>query len=667
MLFYRVAIKCKTKEPAVGDISIFGYKSTTYYEEKSQSGFVFLIRLSLKNEDAVLCAALEKSVNKEKQITDYLSYVGLEFSKLEFREITISYFQALLELGERNNLVLDRDNLLYKLKIEGSGKYFDNYMNGGFRYRDSIVGAAVITEDLLADSAELSCNKSLNEELARIEVGTKQKGVAGHPVHYLVQADDKDTKTEVINALICALNTNGRLESRRYCRIDIESTSRLQMYMIEEFYHVGIGGTIVFNIEEYQTEDGGFAYMSGDTLTKALEIMKRYQNQVLTIICINSNAIKTKKTIMKNLDGLTIVNIAEQKLFDDDARAFLVQTAKKRKIKPDKHLYHLVELNSGYSPADLHKLFDKWYALKLKNVIYKQYADLDTTAKQIVSEEDKGSSVVVLKKMIGLSEAKTIIHEAIDLFKAQKAFGDKGFCKDPISMHMCFTGNPGTAKTTIARLMAQIMKDNDLLSIGNLHEVSRANLIGKYVGHTAPLVKQAFKEARGSVLFIDEAYSLVEKDGLFGDEAINTMVQEMENMRDEVVVVLAGYPDKMEDLFQKNPGLRSRIGFHVPFHDYSVEQLLEITEFLTESKGLILGKGVRDKLRGIYEISINQKDFGNGRFVRNMVEKAVIKQASRLLKMNPERVTNMDVTTLLGEDFEIQVQETYTPRIGFIA
>ena len=128
MLFYRVAIKCKTKEPAEGDISIFGYKSATYYEEKSQSGFVFLIRLSLKNGDAVLCAALEKSVNKEKQITDYLSYVGLEFSKLEFREITISYFQALLELGERNNLVLDRDNLLYKLKIEGSGKYFDNYV-----------------------------------------------------------------------------------------------------------------------------------------------------------------------------------------------------------------------------------------------------------------------------------------------------------------------------------------------------------------------------------------------------------------------------------------------------------------------------------------------------------------------------------------------------------
>ena len=136
---------------------------------------------------------------------------------------------------------------------------------------------------------------------------------------------------------------------------------------------------------------------------------------------------------------------------------------------------------------------------------------------------------------------------------------------------------PDRQKTTVARLIAEILAENQVLYRGKLHEVGRSDLVGKYVGWTAKLVKEAFEKAKGSVLFIDEAYSLVDKQGSFGDEAINAIVQEMENSRGSTVVIFAGYPDKMEHFLDRNPGLRSRIAFHVPFEDYTPEELVEIT------------------------------------------------------------------------------------------
>lgn len=160
---------------------------------------------------------------------------------------------------------------------------------------------------------------------------------------------------------------------------------------------------------------------------------------------------------------------------------------------------------------------------------------------------------------------------------------------DRPAMHMVFTGNPGTAKTTVARLFARIMRENGLLSRGHLVEVGRGDLVGKYVGWTAQTVQKKFEQAEGGVLFIDEAYALVDdRSGSYGDEAINTIVQEMENHRDDMVVIFAGYPDRMEEFLQKNPGLRSRIAYHVPFADYSVEELCSIAALTARKKGLHL-------------------------------------------------------------------------------
>jgi SpoVK/Ycf46/Vps4 family AAA+-type ATPase len=248
-------------------------------------------------------------------------------------------------------------------------------------------------------------------------------------------------------------------------------------------------------------------------------------------------------------------------------------------------------------------------------------------------------------------------------------FRDRGMQSDDAAMHMIFTGNPGSAKTTVARLFARIMKENGLLSRGDLVEVGRSDLVGRYVGWTAKIVKEKFREARGSVLFIDEAYSLVDdRPGSFGDEAINTIVQEMENNRHDMAVIFAGYPDKMENFLDTNPGLRSRIAFHVPYADYSPDELYEILEFMAREKEMTLAPGVRERVLPIFESAVKADDFGNGRFVRNIFEKTRMNQADMLVTSDTAEVTDEDVRTLLSCDFEqLSAPKPSIVPIGFVA
>ena len=221
-------------------------------------------------------------------------------------------------------------------------------------------------------------------------------------------------------------------------------------------------------------------------------------------------------------------------------------------------------------------------------------------------------------------------------------------------MHMVFTGNPGTAKTSVARLFARILRENKILSEGHLVELGRSDLVAKFVGWTADTVKKAFSRAKGGVLFIDEAYSLVDdRDGSFGDEAINTIVQEMENKRDEVVVIFAGYPKKMEKFLDKNPGLRSRIAFHVPFDDYSTDELCDIAKLMAKKQDLNLTDDALEKMQEVFAVAREDEEFGNGRFVRNILEDARMAQASRLVEMDFDEVKKKDVHTIIADDIEM--------------
>lgn len=272
-----------------------------------------------------------------------------------------------------------------------------------------------------------------------------------------------------------------------------------------------------------------------------------------------------------------------------------------------------------------------------------------------------------MKKL--LPDAALAEEDIIAAYKVQKLRNKYYDSNESCMRHMIFTGNPGTAKTTVARLITEIMKENNILKTGTFVEVGRADLVGKYVGWTASIVKETFSRAQGGVLFIDEAYSLVDDSRTFGDEAINTIVQEMENKRGDVIVIFAGYPEKMKDFLAKNEGLRSRIAFHVNFPDYQPEELQGILDKILKDKQYVITDEAREKVMQIFEKVYLQEEYGNGRFVRNLFEQAVNRQAARIADMEGKEISREMLFELQDVDFDTNIVKQYekkkSSRIGF--
>jgi AAA+ superfamily predicted ATPase len=197
-------------------------------------------------------------------------------------------------------------------------------------------------------------------------------------------------------------------------------------------------------------------------------------------------------------------------------------------------------------------------------------------------------------------------------------------------MHMAFLGNPGTGKTEVARLVARILHEEGVLSVGDLYECGKQDLVSPCPGISAQMISRLFQEARGSVIFIDEAYTLVEHAKGSSTETIDALIDQMEKMRDEVVVIMAGYTDQMEELLAQNPGFASRVPTRVTFPDYAEDELIEILEFMAEKRGLALEEGVTARARKVIRSAAGDEDFGNERFARNLLEQACLAQSDRL-------------------------------------
>ena len=243
---------------------------------------------------------------------------------------------------------------------------------------------------------------------------------------------------------------------------------------------------------------------------------------------------------------------------------------------------------------------------------------------------DKRNYMDELQALVGIKAAKDQVKKILAFAKMRKAMEENGEHLEPITMNMEFVGNPGTAKTTVARIVAGLLKEIGIITTGKFIEVGRADLVAQYVGQTAPMVQSIFQRAKGGVLFIDEAYSLLEeRRGEFGDEAINMIVQEMENNRKDTIVIFAGYPDDMEKFFLRNPGLRSRVPFRINFEDYNVEEMLDICKLEAFKKGFLTDDMADKKIMEICEKSIKNKNNGNGRFCRNLIETGVLNFAFR--------------------------------------
>jgi len=279
------------------------------------------------------------------------------------------------------------------------------------------------------------------------------------------------------------------------------------------------------------------------------------------------------------------------------------------------------------------QLIEKNYVSSCEDEIFE---NMDSTGFPTIPEDifediaDKRNYMDELQALVGISNAKDQVKRILAFAKMRKAMEENGEHLEPITMNMEFVGNPGTAKTTVARIVAGLLKEIGIITTGKFIEVGRADLVAQYVGQTAPMVQNVFQKAKGGVLFIDEAYSLLEeRRGEFGDEAINMIVQEMENNRKDTIVIFAGYPDEMDEFFLRNPGLRSRVPFRVNFEDYNVEEMLDICKLEAFKKGFLTDDMADKKIMEICEKSIKNKNNGNGRFCRNLIETGVLNFAFR--------------------------------------
>lgn len=307
-----------------------------------------------------------------------------------------------------------------------------------------------------------------------------------------------------------------------------------------------------------------------------------------------------------------------------------------------------------YTLGDLRKMSREDLA-KIRNLGSRSLEEvinkLASMGLSLQGEQTPPSSSDMLAQLIGLKDVKEQVRKIAAFARMKKDMETLGRTSVPVALNMEFVGNPGTAKTTVARILAGIFQEIGILSSSQIVEAGRADLVAGYIGQTAINVKSVFKRARGKLLFIDEAYSLAsDSQRDFGYEAINTIVQEMENSRGDTVVVFAGYPEEMENFFSMNPGLRSRVPFRISFPDYSTDEMAQIVALEAQKRGFSLCPRALEKTVSLCGEAKHRSDAGNGRFCRNLVENAILGYALRVYGEGAEAADGAVKDFILGEE-----------------
>ncbi len=286
------------------------------------------------------------------------------------------------------------------------------------------------------------------------------------------------------------------------------------------------------------------------------------------------------------------------------------------------------------------------------------FTGLDKKKEKILGKEEDDPEKITeimgeLNDLIGLQPVKKLVYEISAFIEIQKRRQQENLVSEPPALHMIFKGNPGTGKTTVARILSRLFKHMNVLSRGHLVEIERADLVGEYIGHTAQKTREQIKKSFGGILFIDEAYSLArggEKD--FGKEAIDCLVKAMEDHKDNLILILAGYKQEMNDFIKINPGLKSRFPIHINFADYNIRELLEIADLMLYKRQYKLSPAAREALKRIIELKTGRghEHSGNARLVRNLIEKAMRRQAVRLV--DKKEISKDDLMLITAEDIE---------------
>ena len=660
MLLYNIDTRGSKRDENVNWNEKFRNASERVFRESGSNNYIAIHSCNEFKIEMVAAIKGDEDGNLttiEELFENFTKYIGVDLVIKDIKEITEREFSWSVYRAYKD---------LLTFADSGSVEAWFGIDRGNCCYSDAVT--AELNRNKIEQLAkETLYDKSFMPELERIYSMKRPEGCRFQPVYYIIRSDDPFDGKKMVGSLINALYESGRIRSKRYSKVNVESDTN--SVDIRNAMALQAGGSIVLNMDEGDEGGGSYAYVDSYlfNVRRIANAINRCSENTLVIAVVPTRG-EELCDILKEACLKPFVEITPENAMGEVARRYLTYKATSAGAEADEKLFSFVREDRAMTRWEMREQFAAWHANYLIEKEFPLYKGMEIK-KSIKLEEAAGRAQLDLNDMIGLKKAKTIIGNAVDYYKVQKLYEAFGKQSKRASMHMVFTGNPGSAKTTVARLFAQILKDNGVIKNGELIEVGRADLVGKFVGSTAPKVKEAFEKAKGGVLFIDEAYSLVDdRTGLYGDEAINTIVQEMENNRDNTIVIFAGYPDKMETFLNRNPGLRSRIAFHVPFDDYSSDELMDIARLFARKGEDTFAEGCEEKLLEMFEGAIKEKDFGNGRFVRNVMEHAEMARASRLAKMEFSKIGERDLDTFLPEDFlsdSGKKDESKRKRIGF--
>lgn len=603
----------------------------------------------------------EISVSVASSIGAYKAAEWEEVIQGNFPDCTIIRKKEITAEEFRNNLSLSNfgsgSRVLDRLGIKIRRGLFDPLP---FKMTENIMEYASLSKaECKRKAKKILASKNFYEEIDRIYSKDNQKEYKGHPVHYLISAGDWNAAMDIYRLLIAALYSNSRILSTRETVLrDIQKGAyRDERYKIAlDSAEDGIA------VVELKTEDdlGRFATDFHEFTKFTGNILEQNKKDTLFIFVeIMGKSFKSCEAIENIVSKADIIQLTEGSGTYKEAKEYLLELTQKADFKIDdvSDVVEYLPESEFYTVTDIFNAYNAWYGSGLKNHVYKAYKDKKTFRVEVTKMDNKPYEE--LQSMIGLTDAKCVVDEIIDTARVLKVRERMGINTESNSLHMLFSGNPGTAKTTVARLLAKILKDEEILKSGAFVECGRQDLVGKYVGWTAKIVEEKFKAAKGGVLFIDEAYSLVDDSNTYGTEAINTITQLMENYRHEVIVIFAGYTEKMKIFLDNNEGLKSRIAFHLEFPDYKAGELVDILKLMASKRDYSIDEDAIPVCRDIFEIVQSEENYGNGRYVRNLLEKAILRQSRRIIAESLKRekagqmeLSKEEICRLTKDDFK---------------
>ena len=483
----------------------------------------------------------------------------------------------------------------------------DKYMKETFEEIDNLY-VDDVSKDLLKKIIEYM--RKYNEKIEKQYISFNLK----------IISNNKETISKIVKILLDSSDIFKYLkdgEAAYYSMYDIEEVKQL-----ESVYNSQNSIVIFQNFEGVIEKENSF---KNKYLSKLDELLDKNENQVLTILSAKNKDILSE-SFSKNEEVL-------QKFFDFEITG----------IEPDvqdayqdilKELEGKIDITDDFKVKLLEYITNNYIGNSLP---YPEYRDklcgkiLFTKEIPLVAKEKTMEEIFEeLNSLVGLEKVKDMLHDLVDLIELKNKTKDELKIKN-INLHMVFLGNPGTGKTTVARIVAEMLYNLKYIKQNKLIEASSKDLVAEYVGQTAPKTNAVVQKALGGVLFIDEAYSLASGQGQgnsFNEEAIATLIQAMENYRDDLVVIFAGYTREMQDFLNANSGIVSRIGYTVEFEDYTPDELIQIFNQMMEKSGFVVTKEAQNKVKEIIDEYKGTKNFGNARFIRNIYEKSIVKHAS---------------------------------------